>query len=87
MIIEKCTVLLHFFEHHDNIFIFLKPLTIVHSNIIYHQQSASKIDHILPFKEETDAIMIDTKQIIFIAPLIQVENYVCTAPYALHKVL
>ena len=77
-----------FFFLHDNILkIYLQPLSIEQTNIIYHKDSGAQMSHILLFDQKDAAIVIDTTEIMSISPLTQVGNYICISPNLLQKIL
>lgn len=76
-----------YFVKSSIIYIYLQPLHILHTSIIYHKESGAILDHILPFKETDIPHIIDSRLILHMSIVTQVNNYICKSPNLLRKVL
>lgn len=64
-----------FFTMLDNVFFMFRPLTVIHKKIFYHRDTKTKVNHILPIKEENYFYIVQIKDIDYMYKLVRVGNY------------
>ncbi|CAD6234319.1 GSCOCG00012389001-RA-CDS [Cotesia congregata] len=75
-----------FAEIEEDLWIVIHRLTVDHTKIFYHEQTRSKIEHIVPVQNSDNFILINLKNINLITQLVRVSNYVCKNISAINTV-
>lgn len=76
-----------FFTKLDNVFFMFRPLTVIHKNMFYHRDTKTKVNHILPIKEENYFYIVQIKDIDYMYKLVRVGNYICKTPHSMKTIM
>lgn len=80
-------IIRYFLKIENNVCFILHCFSVEHTKIFIHQETNTKVKHILPIKEEDKFIFIKVRDIKFISHLIRVGNYICKRPNELKKTM
>lgn len=75
-----------FFACDNNSFMLLNLFTIVHTQMIYHKSTGTKLEHILPIMETENLHIVNILEIEHMYLLTKVDDYICKHPYYFNKV-